>query len=68
MNSSRIIYTPRPDATPETEAAALAAVYRFLLDCHPEKKGGVRRAALDDALKGSKDERANEVIIPNSPE
>ena len=27
----RPIYTPRPDATPETEAAALSAVYRFLL-------------------------------------
>ena len=27
----RLIYTPRPGATPETEAAALSAVYRFLL-------------------------------------
>ena len=27
----RLIYTPRPDATPETEAAALSAVYRFVL-------------------------------------
>jgi hypothetical protein len=27
----RLIYTPRPDTTPETEAAALSAVYRFLL-------------------------------------
>ncbi len=32
MGSSRITYTPRPDATPETEAEVLAAVYRFLLD------------------------------------
>ena len=39
----KIVYTPRPDATPETEVVALAAVYRFLLfdrnaDCHNEKK------------------------------
>ena len=27
----RLIYTPRPDATPETEAAALSAVYRYVL-------------------------------------
>lgn len=28
----RISYAPHPNATPEREAAALAAVYRFLLD------------------------------------
>ncbi len=36
--SSRITYAVRPDTTPETEAAALAAVYRFLLDQHAKKK------------------------------
>jgi hypothetical protein len=38
----RLIYTPRPDATPETEAAALSAVYRFLLlgrGCAAEETG-----------------------------
>jgi hypothetical protein len=29
----RIRYAPRPDATPEAELDALAAVYRFILDC-----------------------------------
>jgi hypothetical protein len=29
---SRVTYSPRPDATPEGELTALAAVYRFLLD------------------------------------
>jgi hypothetical protein len=38
---SRVIYVPRPDATPEGELAALAAVYRFLLD---------RRERSDDDL------------------
>ncbi len=31
MDNPRVIYTPRPDATPEAELSALAAVYRFLL-------------------------------------
>lgn len=32
MGNPCITYTPRPDATPETEKDALAAVYRLLLD------------------------------------
>jgi hypothetical protein len=32
MKTERCIqYTPRPDATPEAEISALAAVYRFVL-------------------------------------
>ena len=31
MTSPRITYSPRPDATPEAEHSALAAVYRFLV-------------------------------------
>jgi len=40
----RLIYTPRPDATPETEAAALGAIYRFLLfdRMRAPKETGVR--------------------------
>jgi hypothetical protein len=30
-DASRIVYTPRPDATQEAELSALAAVYRFLV-------------------------------------
>jgi hypothetical protein len=37
MSSSRIIDTPRPEATPEAELHALATVYRFILDCHAKK-------------------------------
>ncbi len=56
MNASRIIYRPRPDATPETEVATLAAAYRFVLDCYAKKRGGVPSTA-DDA-KEIKDDRA----------
>jgi len=40
----RLVYTPRPDATPETEAAALSAIYRFLLfdRMRASKRTGVR--------------------------
>lgn len=37
MNSS-LAYTPCPDATPEAELDALAACYRFILDCHERKR------------------------------
>jgi hypothetical protein len=30
-DASRIVYTPRPDATQEAELSALAAVFRFLI-------------------------------------
>ena len=38
MSSARITYTPRPDATPESELDALAAIYKFVLECHATKK------------------------------
>jgi hypothetical protein len=34
----RVTYTPRPDATSETELSALTVVYRFILDCRERKK------------------------------
>ena len=35
---ARIIYTPHSDTSPELEVAALAAAYRYILDCHAKKK------------------------------
>ena len=43
-----IAYAPRPDATPEAEIATLAAVYKFVLDCHA-KKEATRPGSPDDA-------------------
>jgi hypothetical protein len=40
----RLIYTPRPDATPESELSALAAVYKFLLNRHTSRNVTDRRA------------------------
>jgi hypothetical protein len=56
-----IVYTPRPDTSPELEAAVLAAAYHYILRCHEEKKaveasggedaagGGDHEGELDDA-------------------
>lgn len=38
MSDSRIVYRPRQDATRESEAAALATVYSFLIDAAANKK------------------------------
>jgi hypothetical protein len=38
MASSRLTYTPLPDATPEGELDALVAAYKFILECHESRK------------------------------
>ncbi len=65
MSNPRIIYRPRPDTTPESELNALAAVYRFILDCKA-KKEAAPASRSDDAMKGSKHDRATG-IIPERP-
>ena len=44
-DTPRAVYTPREDATPEGELAALAAVYAFMLNCH---EGRSRSAQVSD--------------------
>jgi hypothetical protein len=51
MSEARIVYTPSADATPEGEASARAAVYRFLLD-RQVKQEAARPGGPDDATKG----------------
>ena len=59
MGSPRIIYTPRSDATPESEVSALAAIYKFILT----KQRAAHPAAPNDAMKkGSSDDRAKTII------
>lgn len=40
MKDVGITYGPRHDATSQGERTQLAAVYRFVLDCHAKKKDG----------------------------
>jgi hypothetical protein len=62
MISPRITYTPRNDTSAEVEAAALANVYRFVLDSANKNAAGVTSTNGDDATKGSNDDRASGVI------
>jgi hypothetical protein len=53
MSSPHVRYVPRPDATPERELNALAAVYRFILfESSASKKGGPDTAPNDGVMKG----------------
>ena len=46
--SDSIVYTPRPDATPEGGLNTLASVYRFILfESSASKKGGPTTAQND---------------------
>jgi DNA-binding helix-hairpin-helix protein with protein kinase domain len=47
MSRVRIAYQPRPNATPESETTALAAVYRFVLERHAQKQDADRNVQLD---------------------
>lgn len=48
MDNPRNTYTRRHDATPTSELAALAAIYRFLLfECHAKNEGGPETAPKD---------------------
>ena len=60
MGSARIVYTPR-DTTPEGELNALAAAYRFILDCHAKKKA-TRPGGPDDAEDLENDRTATKLI------
>ena len=63
-NSSRIIYTPHPDATPEGELNALATVYSFVLQRHEEKKKAVCGDGPSDAKGVNEHDRATQSISP----
>ena len=65
MREPTISYNPRPDATPEVEVTALAAVYKLIVDRRTKQDApGVTSTKGDDA-KGSRHEvRANEASIP----
>jgi hypothetical protein len=55
----QISYSPRREATQEDELDTLVAVYRFILYESRASNEGGPGTALDDAMKGSKHDRAN---------
>jgi len=51
MNRPTLKYAPLPDATPECELDALAAVYSFVLEAHAKKKAAASSGQEDDVRK-----------------
>jgi hypothetical protein len=60
MDSPRLTYTPRPDATPEVELNVLANLYRFILD------GQLKKMAAEPASEP--DSRNDTAIVRNTEE
>lgn len=58
MSDRRVFYSPREDATPEGELAALAAVYAFVIQAHEQKKAAApatsRRKEVDPEERRAK--------------
>jgi hypothetical protein len=67
MNSSRITYTSRPDATPEAELSVLANVYRFILDCHAKKMAVEPDSCNDAAIVRNTEEVSHVDQRPDRP-
>lgn len=64
MSSPRITYTPRADATPESEVAVLSNVFRYILDCHHAKKNAASVTSTNGGEpKGSRNDRPAEPSI-----
>ena len=60
-----IMYTPRPDATPEAELSALAAVYEFALR---SKNAALEPDDCHDANLASKDRREHDLTDASTNE
>ena len=58
MNSPRITFTPRADATAEAELNVLANLYRFILDCHAKKIAAEPAPEPDSCITTQIDRRA----------
>ena len=61
-DGAQITYIPRQDATPKSEAEALAACYRFILRCAEEREKGGAANTADDAKEIDDEFRATPTI------
>jgi hypothetical protein len=53
VSKPAVIYTPRPDATPEAELNVLANVYAYLIKSHHSKKAAKPVQLRTGEAKGS---------------
>jgi hypothetical protein len=59
MDSARIAYRPKPGASPDGEARALAQAYRFVLQLSEQEKKGANPGTPDDAQEFNHDRATN---------
>jgi hypothetical protein len=62
VSDAPITRTTLPETKPGTELRTLAAVYRFILDCHAKKKAA--RPGGHGEAKGAKNDRPANPILP----
>lgn len=53
MSGTRIAYTARPDATPESERETLAGIYAFVLRAHQERQKAAPSSRTEAAERRS---------------
>ena len=64
MDNPRVIYTARPDATPEDELNALASIYRFVLNSAHKNAAGRSSTNGGDEKERSKYDSLAKTRIP----
>ena len=55
----QVTYIPRSDTSAELEATTLAAVYRYVLDCHAKKKAVEGSGGEDATGEGDHEDGLN---------
>jgi hypothetical protein len=63
VSSSYITYVPHPDTKSEAELSALAAVYKFVMDCHAMKNPAASPSERGKHDGTTKEASADESIV-----
>ena len=66
-NAAQIVYSPRPDSTPEAEATALASIYALCLKKHREKENAGKPAPEPAGCDGTKLEEDSAYVSTSIP-
>jgi hypothetical protein len=60
VDKPSLTYAPRPDATPEAESSALAAIYKIVLNSANKNAAGVTSTNGNDAERDLSDSASND--------
>jgi hypothetical protein len=62
-DTPRIVYTPRPDTTPEVGVGTLAPVFHYILECYAKKNPAAGPSVRGDYDGKTKEDSADESNI-----